>query len=329
MIIIHRNGQLANQMFQLMLAVEIETRLTGDIDITGYDIPDWNLSAPHAPPFPERPAYLYFHRYNLDQIAYLFNVGAISTIIIAGWGMRLEYYPDPTPYRDLFTDTLCQGHPSHERDILLNVRTGDITSGFHPEYYPLPYAYYERIIDETSLTPVFMGQLTPNSYTDGLRRHFSGATFLETRTPMHDFSLIRNAKHVALSISSFAWLAAWLSQTLETIHMPIRGLFDPRHPQINLIPLTDIRYRFYDVFFPAKQERRTLFNGPWAQNARFCRRIDTMTIQKIMAEQVNSNSCIVSSKPMSFVDQTGNHDLQFFWNNVAGTAIPDTNPNVL
>jgi hypothetical protein len=62
---------------------------------------------------------------------------------------------------------------------------------------------------------------------------------------MQDFDMIRQARHVLVSVSTFSWLAAWLGDA-ETIHLPLTGFFNPAHMRhINLAPVDDRRYRFY------------------------------------------------------------------------------------
>ena len=65
-------------------------------------------------------------------------------------------------------------------------------------------------------------------------------------TVMEDCLRINTARQVAVSISSYSWLAAWLSKTAETIHLPYCGLFSElRRPDIRLADLTDTRYHFH------------------------------------------------------------------------------------
>jgi len=66
-----------------------------------------------------------------------------------------------------------------------------------------------------------------------------------------DFERLRSARHVVTSVSSFAWLATWLSDA-QTIHVPVLGLLNPaQRPDVDLLPLDDPRYRFYR--FPVRR----------------------------------------------------------------------------
>jgi hypothetical protein len=112
--------------------------------------------------------------------------------------------------------------------------------------YPLtPVEFYVDIVRKTGLIPVFVGQTEPNLYLDRLRAQFPSAVFLKTRGPAGDFELIRNAKNLVVGVSTFIWLAAWLSQA-EQIFMAVSGLFNRmQYPVVDLLPLGDARYRFH------------------------------------------------------------------------------------
>src|SRR6185369_8883813 len=57
---------------------------------------------------------------------------------------------------------------------------------------------------------------------------------------------------IVLSVSSFGWLAAWLSESARQIVYPALGLFNPiDRPDIDMMPIGDQRYRFYR--FPSER----------------------------------------------------------------------------
>lgn len=267
-IIVQPLGRLANQMMQLMLALALRDRLAPEVPILGYDLPEWNL---RAPPFVARRGArqidLRSHSFNLDRLAFALKNGLADEVLIRGWGMRLEYYREPAHYDALFrAASTIDYYAASDDEIVLNVRGEDILSGSHPLYFPLPLAYYEKVLHETGLRPVFMGQLEDNFYTASIRERFPDAKFLPSISPMCDFETIRNARHVALSVSSFSWLAAWISSTLQSIHMPICGLYNPLVTPAMLVPFGDPRYRFYGTPFPTMEERATLQVADWLRS---------------------------------------------------------------
>lgn len=266
MIIINPQGRLANQMFQLMLAHELKRRIGQETPITGFDMPDWKLVSKEDSSMSESTAHLRGHLFNLDRLAFLLRSGTIQEIIIHGWGMRLEYYQEPAKYQRLFQSDIQPDFVGNDDQLLINVRAEDIASGWHPKYFPMCFNYYEMLITETGLEPVFMGQLGPSSYTLALKKRFPAARFLPVSSPIQDFQTIRKSRHIALSVSSFSWLAAWLSDTARTIHYPVCGLFDPGNRETMLLPIHDTRYRFYRVPFPSVDERKELELADWANH---------------------------------------------------------------
>ncbi|MDX2297693.1 MULTISPECIES: hypothetical protein, partial [Streptomyces] len=76
---------------------------------------------------------------------------------------------------------------------------------------------------------------------------------------MVDFARLRASRHLVPAISTFSWLAAWLSEA-QTVFLPVLGLFNPRQaPEVDLLPLDDPRFRF--TLFPAQ------YGAPVAQVA--------------------------------------------------------------
>jgi hypothetical protein len=133
--------------------------------------------------------------------------------------------------------------------LLCNIRQGDILDGHHPDYVLLPIDFYAELIGRTGLNPVFMGQLEPSPYLAALRARFPAARFVQSGGAAADFEQIRRARHIVPAISTFSWVAAWLSDA-EQIFLPVLGLFNPAQNRgVDLLPLHDGRYKFFH--FPA------------------------------------------------------------------------------
>ncbi len=210
-------------------------------------------------------------RQNIDVEAFLeeFQSGGYDWIDVDCYGMRLEYF---AAEKDLFANTFpfYPGEEIHDDEIAINIRTGDIIGGVHWDYTPLPIAYYHRVIFETGLKPVFVGQVSGNWYAAALRQQFPAARFVEGSV-LSDFQTIRGAKAVMAAVSSFSWLASFLSTAATQIHLPVAGLFNPQQrPDVDLLPFTDKRYRFH-WFPPAKyaadSRQQAIISSPpaWAQ----------------------------------------------------------------
>jgi hypothetical protein len=262
-LIITPRGRLGNIMFQHMLAVQLQRRLGARAVVYGPGMPEWGWPAAEPPAAPSNPLAIGGHMFDLDEVAHCLRSGMFDAIVIMAWGMRVEYHPHPAEYRAMFRSDVV-GQPVGDDEVLINIRAEDVESGWHAAYYPLPFDFYEAVIRAEGKRPVFIGQLQPSPYVDALQRRFPDARYLPLATPMEDFQTMRNAGCVVLSISSFSWLATWLSESVHTIHLPVAGLFDPRPGRQNLLPIGDERYRFWSVDFPSMKERPGMDAATWA-----------------------------------------------------------------
>ena len=295
LIAIMPSGGMANRMFQVMLAHEIRNR-AGVGHIAGCHLPRWGLESPLPDAPPEPYVVLTNHAYDLDHAAYLLRTGIVRAIMLVGWGMRLAYYKSPEPYRALF-QTTARGHALRDDELLIHVRAGDILDLHHPYYFPMPFSYYEEVIAASGLSPVFIGQLDDNPYSDALRRRFAGAKFLARRSQIEDFTTIRQARHVVLSISSFSWLAAWLSESVESVHMPIYGLFEPRLGQTFLLPVDDRRWRFYDIDVPERETHKDLDVVAWAERTASLGRLGEAQLRTLALSGIAPKPSAVHASP--------------------------------
>jgi len=257
-----KNGRLANRMFQYMFARELCHRLGRELNIVGDSLPEWGieLAEPVPPPKGSVPAPQVVRglNFNVDALATALRQGVIGPVILQGWPMRLEYYRGPENYAGLFTTDEPPSYEASDDEVLFHVRSGDIIDGHHPLYFPLPPTFYSKVVEQTGLRPVFIGELDDNPYVAMLRRNFPQAKFLPPAGVVADFQSLRHARHVAVSISSFSWLATWLSTRAETIHFPVGGLLYPFQSGPNLLPVDDMRYRFYAMTYPEMEERRAM-----------------------------------------------------------------------
>jgi hypothetical protein len=171
-------------------------------------------------------------------------------VIIDGYGQHLHNLPPLDVAKALFrapADTAAvQGFGSSE--LVCSVRGCEILFGFHPDYVPLPALFYAMLAELTGLELVFYGQINDDPYCNMLRAAFPNARFIPGRGTMPDFEVLRRSVNIVPSISTFAWLAAWLSDA-QRIFLPVCGMFNPRQAPYHLfLPIGDPRYRF--TLFP-------------------------------------------------------------------------------
>lgn len=133
-----------------------------------------------------------------------------------------------------------------ENYLVINVRGAEISKGIHRNYMPLPLSFYEEVILETKLKPVFVGQLGDDLYSKSLMEKFPDALYPKFDSWEDDFSVINSSVNIVPAISTFSWLATWLSSTAKNIYFPIMGLYHPlARPDIDMLPVEDNRYHFY------------------------------------------------------------------------------------
>jgi hypothetical protein len=267
-------GQIGNQMLQLIYAQAIADRLGGRI--TGYDLPMWGLRAPPDVAAQKRPLVIGGHLQDIDRIVALVRKFGLHHFWLRTFRFRIEDFPDRARIKALFDGKDADAEGFGDDTLVIHIRAGDALCGEYPDYGPLPFSYYRQLIARTGLRPVFMGQLGDDFYSRGLRAQFKAARFIESRAPLVDFETLRRSKHVAISASTFAWLAAWLSEA-ATIHLPLAGILNPaQRPEINLLPVGDRRYRYYS--FPVRY---------WtASEADIARLSEELPLQEIDAAEV-------------------------------------------
>ncbi len=252
MVHVNPMGGLANRMMQAMVAMTLASHVPGCV-VSNVDLPEWSLRFP-AVPKGEGPSHvLVDERFDLAREVDRLRSGAVERLEVQVYGQRLEYFLPATLLRQAFPASAMPGEdeaPGYgPGQLVCSIRGGEVLDGRHPGYVLLPVEFYAELASRTGLSPVFLGQLDANPYVDALRARFPDALFVESRGPMADFAALRRSRNIVPSVSTFAWLAAWLSDA-EQIFLPVDGMLHPvMGPHASLLPLDDPRYRFF--LFPA------------------------------------------------------------------------------
>jgi hypothetical protein len=286
-IIVKPVAGMANRMFQLMVAHELQRRVGQDIAIYGYDVKEWGLTAP-LPDLPKsaRLLTIFGNNFNLDEYALALRLGVVDAVVVQGWGMRLSYFDGPERNAALFSAPDTPFYRGADDELVIHVRGGDAITTPFAQYYPMAISYYREVIASSGLKPVFVGQLHEGDYAQLVRDAFPDARFLDPAGEVEDFQTIRHARHASISVSTFSWLAAWFSTTLETIHMPVRGLFDPYEPKAMLIPLNDPRYRFWDTPFPDPEQRKQVDPVEWLSSREGTRELSRAEVRRQVLQAI-------------------------------------------
>lgn len=245
---VHMQGGLANQMIQYLVALAVADRVEG-CRISNIHIAEWNIDHLKLP----IPHLKYEHRDpqygDVASLSTLLRRGDVDCIEYTGYGQRVENFPPVERCRDVFVSEYTGRLGYGPDELVINIRGGEIMTGLHPGYVLLPIDYYDKLIQDTGLYPVFLGQLGNDPYCDALRRRFPQARFVGSMGAIMDFEAIRGSVNIVPSVSTFSWLAAWLSRATN-IFMPLTGLFNPGQFRTHdFAPLGDPRFHY--TWFPA------------------------------------------------------------------------------
>jgi hypothetical protein len=239
-------GRLGNLMIQYMVALTFADLVPG-CQISGIRLPEWGIHHPRIEsPGPVAVERLEQH-INLLDLADRLRSGQIRRVEWSGFGQRMENFLPTERYRDIFVSPFKQPMGFGADHLVCPVRAEDIVDGSVNDYPLTPVEFYRDLVELTGLTPVFIGQTQPNAYLDRLRAAFPTAKFREPQSNiLVDFETIRQSKNVVVGVSTYSWLAAWLSREAENIYMTVSGLFNPmQRPNVNLLPYGDCRFKLF------------------------------------------------------------------------------------
>jgi hypothetical protein len=187
-------------------------------------------------------------------------------IVLDGYFQRYEYVRALRPQiREWFRRGSTT--PLSDDSLTIHVRSGDIweMKGSlsrprcppHPSYPALPVSYYREIIESRPWKAAYLLCEKPDDPVAGCLLDRGDVAFVG-KDPLSDFDFLRSSRNIVLSVSTFAWWAAWLSDA-SRIYFPLAGIFDPlqmerRKPQerIDLVPSCDERYHFARLDVPSQ-----------------------------------------------------------------------------
>ncbi len=259
-------------MIRHMVATKLADYLPG-LTVSNISLPYWNIHVPSLlPRADERICDLMAEQHvPFEQLRHLSEAGAVTRIHWHGYGQRLENFPAKSVCDALFQTDDRIGVELSDDCLLCPIRAGEILDAIHPGYTIVPVEFYEDIVERTGFSPVFMGQLADNEFVRRLRSRFPKARYLPQNDALEDFQTIRKARNIVLPVSTFAWLAAWLSNAAY-IALPVFGIFNPRLFALHdLLPIGEDRYQFFQ--FPERhavplselEETHKLIKGKWHQ----------------------------------------------------------------
>lgn len=152
-------------------------------------------------------------------------------VMLKGLFLRYEYFrPHKEAIRESWLRAGTPADPFEEDVLTIHVRAGDIWrpdggKGVNPEYHALPFSFYADVVQRRSWKRVVVVTEDPGDLMVQKLRAAYDATVLSS-SAVEDFARLRASTNLVLSVSSFAWWAAWLSRA-RRIYVPVAGLFDP------------------------------------------------------------------------------------------------------
>lgn len=242
------NGNIGNRIIQFLYLKQLQEHL-GPSQIFGANI------APFAPPsadFAGAGTMMTIesgHFHPVRELARRLIDERIDCLHFEGYVQRMEYLtPVDAMRRHLMLPTSLETplfrELTSDRHITCIVRANEVLRAIHPDYPPTPVSFYRAAVSDSGRIPVFVGQTFPSVYWDALRRHFPGCIIYEHQNWLEDFRFILHSTNIAVAVSSFAWLAAYLSETARRIYLPLFGFLNPRQRvDVDLVPAGDARYR--------------------------------------------------------------------------------------
>lgn len=273
---IQPTGGIGNRMIQLMAAISVQNKIPNAV-LSNVSMPEWHIQIPSLMQddlnIGVNNKTIRIGRSSQDLkinvLADQFRSHAWKAIIIDGYAQHINNF---LPYNDY--ETYFQ--PSEEINRTVNgfdetylvcsIRGSEILDGCHRDYVLIPSDFYIDLVKNTGLKPIFYGQIEDNPYCLDLRQKLPNALFIKGKDPIYDFEVLRRSKNIVPSISTFAWLAAFLSKNSK-IFLPCLGLFNPRQiPSHNFLPLNDSRYEFY--WFPISYSENIKYENKFWQAQR-------------------------------------------------------------
>lgn len=247
------HGNPGNVMFVYLAALKLQSVL-GRGRIAGINIPMWNIMMPDLETTGlatinltkdlerKTKGEIFFHSIRDYMMAH-----EVEHIKIHAYCQNTRNLPDLNNFNfdEIFSAPNNDAVGYDESHLLISIRGNEILDAIHPDYTLIPIEFYRQLVLSTKLKPVLFGQLNDTAYLRELKRCLPGVIVHPGRNPLYDFETIRRSKNIVVSVSTFSWLAAWLSNA-DRIFLPLSGLFHPnQHRQTLFIPYGDSRYEYY------------------------------------------------------------------------------------
>lgn len=179
-------------------------------------------------------------------------ITAKSIRIIVSYCLFTPYYYNHII--DSFKSIFCNRYEIEgygEEYLVINIRLGDILNSkvVHPNYPVVPFSFYSYLLRKTGLKPVFLGEIGNDCISLNLRTAFPQAIIIPSRGIIEDFECLRRSRNLSIAVSTFSFLAGYLSDSTTTVHVPLYGGYNPVDRPDSHFVIKHPKYHYY--FFPS------------------------------------------------------------------------------
>lgn len=255
-------GRTGNQMFQYILALFFQHKcIDRAIEISCNDplfLKDFGVTIDFMETVDVlsqgNVAVIDKHDINVNNYVEHLKRNDNAIVLIKTLSCRMDILAD---FRNIYQKAIHARLPSLQRHgwdsshLVIHIRLGDNVAKntvVHPNYPVVPFSFYRWILKNTQLKPVFIGQLGTDDISNGLRQCFPHAVFCESSGVVHDFYEMMLSKNVLVSVSTFSYLSAFLSDSCESIHVPLYGIYNTEdRPDCCFTVRNDPRYHYYKL----------------------------------------------------------------------------------
>lgn len=239
---IRSHGNIGNRIIQYISANEISKHWP-ESTIFNVKLDEYGLTTPDIDESPYRTLHINDFFSSEEEAIARIEQYKPDLVVFDGYLQKHFLMKNADHYRRLFP--IIYPVDVDKDDLVINIRCGELIFGFS-QYPLLPISYYKKIIEETNLNPVFMGQVDDSLYCRMLRQAFPEARFLDHVSPQRDFDLIRSAHNIVMGISTFSFISSWLSEAAN-IYTQLWGFFSVPSflGEIDLLPTQDARYKYH------------------------------------------------------------------------------------
>ena len=194
-----------------------------------------------------------FEKYLLGQkLPPLDSLSKFNKILLQGLFINQNYMH---PIKDDLSNLLLFSNESlrsgNTLTIHIRCKESDTQSNLpdNPDYPMLPFSFYEKIISSEKWDEIFVvAAKDKDPFVQKLKIKYNAKVI--SQNPLNDFLFLMQSSNIVLSVSTFAWTAAYLSSAKKVFY-PRTGMFLNKSPLREDLELKeDKRFRIFDVSTP-------------------------------------------------------------------------------